>query len=181
MKLANLAMVLCFAGVVFPTTSVGAQETADFRRYEDVSGFACNFPVGWRFRLGKNDDRIFDEENDPSPDSTIIIQVIDRAVAKPASAEGQLAEIEAQLANAPEGQILAKAMASFPGQDAPYLVASYTVPDTSGKTRPFKHIQAVVTGQKYFYLLSFSAPVDEFAENVKVFENCAATMELTQP
>jgi hypothetical protein len=161
--------------------NASAQATDHFHRYEDSSGFSCDFPQSWDFGQSQKGDRVFGDKTGKYPEATIIIQVIDRSLAKFKTNKEQLDDLANQIRAVPDGAIVSQSTAPFAGQDAPYFIATYTTKDTKGVSRPFKHVQAVVTAEKYFLLMSYSAPTDEFDTNLKVFQNCAATMQLAKP
>lgn len=172
---------LLLFGLQMLTGNSSAQTTDHFHRYEDVSGFSCDFPQHWDFGQSTKGARVFGDKTGKYPEATIIIQVIDRALTTLKTDKEQLDDLANQIKAVPDGAIVAQSTAPFAGQDAPYFIATYTTKDTKGVSRPFKHVQAVVTAEKYFLLMSYSAPTDEFDTNLKVFQNCAATMQLTKP
>ena len=171
--LARLLMAACL--LVAAAQSASAQEVT-FRTYQDVAGFACEFPSDWSFDQAKNSDRIFTSAN--AKDATIIIQVIDQAVTGQKTAATQLEELKAQLLRAPDGAILNEGTAPIAEQQAPYLIAGYTIAGSTGKPGPFRHIQMVVTAPQVFLLMSYSAPDASFDTHMRVFQNCSATLSL---
>lgn len=161
--------------------STSAQTSDHFHRYEDNSGFSCDFPEHWDFGQTAKGDRVFGDKTGKYPEATIIIQVIDRSLAKLKTDWEQLDDLANQIKAVPDGTIMSQSTSPFAGQDVPYILATYTVKDTKGVSQTFEHIQAVVTAKKYFLVMSYSAPVVEFDINFKVFENCAVTMQMTNP
>jgi hypothetical protein len=176
-----LLSLLFLLGTQGLTRVVHAQEVDRFHRYQDNSGFSCDFPQSWKFDQSTHNDRVFGDATGKYPDATIIIQVIDRSLTKLKTAKEQLEDLANQIKAVPDAAIAAQSTAPFAGQDAPFFIASYTTKDTKGVLRPFKHVQAVATTEKYFLLMSYSAPIAEFDVNLKVFQNCAATMEFKAP
>lgn len=174
--LTRLMMAVCL--LIAAAQMAQAQETS-FRTYKDVSGFSCEFPSDWSFDQAKNLDRIFTGAN--ARDATIIVQVVDRQITAEKTAAAQLEMLRAQLLEAPDGRILTEGTAPVAAQQAPFLIAGYTTLDTAGQTRPFRHIQMVVTAPHVFLLMSYSAPDDIFDEHMRVFQNCAATLEIVVP
>ncbi len=174
-RLILLACLVLMAGV--PSR---AQETV-FRTYKDNSGFSCSFPSGWDFEQAQNSDRIFSGQTGSAREATIIIQVIDRASTSDKTAEAQLDGLKRQLVGFRDGRILQEGAAPVAGQQAPFVIASYSAEDRSGKLRKFNHIQMVVTAPRLFLLMSYSAPDGIFDEHLKVFENCSATLALGDP
>ena len=173
-----LLKILLLLGLQLVIGSACAQTTDHFHRYEDNSGFSCDFPEHWDFGQTATGDRVFGDKTKKYPEATIIIQVIDRSVAKLKTDREQLDDLANQIKAVPNGAIVAQSTAPVAGQDAPYFVATYTTKDTKGISRPFKHIQVVVVSDNYFLVMSYSAPVEEFDVNLKVLQNCAATMQL---
>ena len=175
-----LLKILLLLNPQLQISSTRAQTSEHFHRYEDNSGFSCDFPEHWDFSQTAEGDRVFGDKTKKYPEATIIIQVIDRSLAKLKTVKEQLDDLANQIRAVTDGAIVAQSTAPFAGQDAPYFVATYTTKDTTGILRPFKHIQAVLVWGNYFLVMSYSAPVDEFDVNLKVFQNCAATMQLTK-
>lgn len=154
----------------------GLAQDVTFRTYKDVAGFSCEFPSDWDFDQARNFDRIFTSAN--ARDATIIIQVIEQDKAAEKTATGQLEALKQQLLKAPDGRILNEGTAPIAGQQAPFLIAGYTALDTADKQRAFRHIQMVVTTPRAFLLMSYSAPDEAFDQNMRVFQNCSATLQI---
>jgi len=173
-----LVRLLVMAGVSAVAASPAMAQETSFRTYQDNSGFTCEFPSDWSFDQAQNNDRIFTGPPETARDATIIIQVIDRAVTAEPTAIAQLEALKTQLLAAPGGKILSEGAAPIAEQQAPYLIASYTVPDSSGNQRQFRHIQMAVTAPRTFLLMSYSAPDETFDQNMRVFQNCSATLKL---
>lgn len=171
--LARLLMATCL--LMAAAYAAAAQQTP-FRTYQDSAGFSCDFPSDWSFDQARNSDRIFTSET--ARDATIIIQVIDQAASAETTAAAQLEALKTQLVAAPDGRIVDEGAAPIAGQQAPYLIASYTIADTAGKLRQFRHIQMVVTAPRAFLLMSYSAPDGIFDTHMRVFQNCSATLTL---
>jgi hypothetical protein len=162
--------------VLAAASAAAVAQELQFRTYQDVTGFSCEFPSDWSFAEAKNYDRVFTSAG--IPNATIIIQVIDRAVTKEKTAAAQLEALKDDFLNAPDGRILTEGAAPIAGQQAPYLIAAYTTADIAGSQRPFRHIQMAVTAPKVFLLMSYSAPDDIFDAHLRVFQNCSATLEV---
>jgi len=173
--LARLLMAACL--LTAAAHAAAAQETT-FRTYQDNAGFSCDFPSDWSFDQAKNSDRIFSGPAESALDATIIIQVIEREKAEGQTAALQLEALKAQLLQAPDGAILNEGTAPIAEQKAPYLIAGYTIAGSDGKPGPFRHIQMVVTAPQVFLLMSYSAPDATFDQNMRVFQNCSATLSL---
>lgn len=157
-----------------------AEETV-FRTYKDNSGFSCAFPSDWEFEQAQNTDRIFSGKSGTAREATIIIQVIDRASTRAKTANAQLEGLKRQLLGLRDGRILQEGAAPVADQKAPFLIATYRAKDTTGTLRTFNHIQMVVTAPRLFLLMSYSAPDGIFDEQMKVFENCSATLAIGTP
>ena len=166
-----MAVLLVIAGA-----QAGLAQDVTFRTYKDVAGFSCEFPSDWDFDQARNFDRIFTSAK--VPDATIIIQVIEQARAAEKTAAGQLEALKQQLLRAPDGRILNEGNAPIAGQQAPYVIAGYTALDTADKQRAFRHIQMVVTTPRAFLLMSYSAPDESFDQEMRVFQNCSATLQI---
>lgn len=175
-----LLKILLLSGLQLVIGSACAQTTDKFHSYEDNSGFSCDFPEHWDFGHTAEGDRVFGDKTKKYPEATIIIQVIDRSLVRFKTDGEQLDDLANQIKEVPGGAIVEQSTAPIAGQDAPYFVATYTTKDTKGISRHFKHVQVVVVSDNYFLVMSYSAPVDEFDVNLKVFQNCAATMQLTK-
>ncbi|MBW8320178.1 MAG: hypothetical protein K0M49_21320 [Arenimonas sp.] len=174
----SLFLVACllFAAAL----QAGAQDVT-FRTYKDNSGFSCEFPSDWDFQEATNGDRVFSGLAGDARDATIIVQVIDRERTAEKTAKAQLERLKGQLLAAPEGRINTEGAAPVAGQQAPFAIASYRTADTAGRQRTFNHIQMVVTAPRVFLLMSYSAPEGVFDEQMKVFQNCSATLALGEP
>ena len=170
-------LLLALWGAVAVAFPAGA-EVVTFRTYKDNSGFSCQFPSDWDFQQATSGDRVFSGLSGDAKEAAIIVQVIDREKTAEKTAQAQLDRLKTQLLGAPEGRIRTEGAAPVAGQQAPFLIASYRTTDSTGKERPFNHIQMVVTMPRFFLLMSYSAPEGIFDEHMKVFENCSATLEL---
>ncbi|WP_375590702.1 hypothetical protein ABWH89_08735 [Hoeflea alexandrii] len=166
-----MAALLMVAGA-----QAGLAQDVTFRTYKDVAGFSCEFPSDWDFDQARNFDRIF--TSGKAPNATIIIQVIEQDKAAEKTAAGQLDALKQQLLRAPDGRILNEGTAPIAGQQVPYLIAGYTALDTADTQRAFRHIQMVVTTPRAFLLMSYSAPDESFDQEMRVFQNCSATLQI---
>jgi hypothetical protein len=166
-----MAALLMVAGA-----QAGMAQDVTFRTYKDVAGFSCEFPSDWDFDQARNFDRIFTSAK--APDATIIIQVIEQDKAAEKTVTGQLDALKQQLLRAPDGRILNEGTAPIAGQQVPFLIAGYTALDTADKQRAFRHIQMVVTTPRAFLLMSYSAPDESFDQEMRVFQNCSATLQI---
>ncbi|MCC0036701.1 MAG: hypothetical protein H6887_15725 [Hoeflea sp.] len=166
-----MAAVLVLAGA-----QAGLAQDVTFRTYKDVAGFSCEFPSDWDFDQARNFDRIFTSAK--APDATIIIQVIEQDKAAEKTVSGQLEALKQQLLRAPDGRILNEGTAPIAGQQVPFLIAGYTALDTADTARAFRHIQMVVTTPRAFLLMSYSAPDESFDQEMRVFQNCSATLQI---
>jgi hypothetical protein len=172
----NFISLLVAALFLVTGVHAASSEEVTFRRYQDVSGFSCEFPSDWSFDQARNTDRIFTSAG--VPNATIIIQVIDRAITTGKTAQAQLGALKTEFLNAPGGEILNEGVAPIAGQEAPYLIAGYKAADSEGKQRLFRHIQMAVAAPRVFLLMSFSAPDEIFDAHMRVFQNCSATLEI---
>lgn len=173
----NVLERLLWAVLVLIATAVpGLAEDVRFEVYRDSMGFSCEFPSDWLVRQAPNTDRIFTSAR--VPNTAIIIQVIDRAITKETTAKAQLEAMKPNFLQARDGRILSEDLAPIAGQQAPYLMAAYTAPDAKGAERPYRHIQMAVTAPTVFLLMSYSAPDDEFDAELRVFQNCSATLQI---
>ncbi|VVT03886.1 conserved exported hypothetical protein [Hoeflea sp. EC-HK425] len=168
--------LLMAALLVIAGAQAGMAQDVTFRTYKDVAGFSCEFPSDWDFDQARNFDRIFTSAK--APDATIIIQVIEQDKAAEKTVAGQLEALKQQLLRAPDGRILNEGTAPIAGQQVPYLVAGYTALDTADTQRAFRHIQMVVTTPRAFLLMSYSAPDESFDREMRVFQNCSATLQI---
>lgn len=168
--------LLMAALLVMAGAQAGMAQDVTFRTYKDVAGFSCEFPSDWDFDQARNFDRIFTSAK--APDATIIIQVIEQAKAAEKTVAGQLEALKQQLLRAPDGRILNEGTAPIAGQQAPFLIAGYTALDTADTQRAFRHIQMVVTTPRAFLLMSYSAPDESFDRDMRVFQNCSATLQI---
>lgn len=166
-----MAALLMIAGA-----QAGLAQDVAFRTYKDVAGFSCEFPSDWDFDQARNFNRIFTSAN--ARDATIIIQVIEQEKAAEKTVTGQLEALKQQLLRAPDGRILNEGTAPIAGQQVPFLIAGYTALDTADTQRAFRHIQMVVTTPRAFLLMSFSAPDESFDRDMRVFQNCSATLRI---
>lgn len=166
-----MAALLLIAGA-----QAGMAQDVTFRTYKDVAGFSCEFPSDWDFDQARNFDRIFTSAK--APDATIIVQVIEQAKAAEKTVSGQLEALKQQLLRAPDGRILNEGTAPIAGQQVPFLIAGYTALDTANTPRAFRHIQMVVTTPRAFLLMSYSAPDESFDQEMRVFQNCSATLQI---
>ena len=168
--------LLMAALLVIAGAQAGMAQDVTFRTYKDVAGFSCEFPSDWDFDQARNFDRIFTSAK--APDATIIIQVIEQAKAAEKTVSGQLEALKQQLLQAPDGRILNEGTAPIAGQQVPFLIAGYTALDTADTQRAFRHIQMVVTTPRAFLLMSYSAPDESFDQEMRVFQNCSATLQI---
>ncbi len=166
-----MAALLMVAGA-----QAGLAQDVTFRTYKDVAGFSCEFPSDWDIDQARNFDRIFTSAK--APNATIVIQVIEQAKAAEKTVAGQLEALKQQLIRAPDGRILNEGTAPIAGQQVPYLIAGYTALDTADTQRAFRHIQMVVTTPRAFLLMSYSAPDESFDREMRVFQNCSATLQI---
>lgn len=167
-----LFLLACLPAIPAWAQQAWAQEAVQFRTYQDVTGFSCEFPQGWSFDQSSKGDRVF---SGPA-DATIVVQVIDRERTAEKSAAGQLEALKAQLLDLGRARILTEGSAPIAGQQAPFLIAGYETTDSAGRLRGFRHIQSVVTAPKVFLLMSYSAPDEVFDEHMRVFQHCSATL-----
>ena len=168
--------LLMAALLVIAGAQAGMAQDVTFRTYKDVAGFSCEFPSDWDFDQAQNFDRIFTSAK--APDATIVIQVIEQDKAAEKTVAGQLEALKQQLLRAPDGRILNEGAAPIAGQQVPFLIAGYTALDTADKQRAFRHIQMVVTTPRAFLLMSYSAPDESFDQEMRVFQNCSATLQI---
>ncbi|GEO83980.1 MULTISPECIES: hypothetical protein [Alphaproteobacteria] len=165
-------------GLILAAALPSAAQEVTFRTYKDNSGFSCSFPSDWDFKQTANGDRVFSGQTGSAREAAIIVQVIDRAQTAEKTAQAQLDGLKAQLLAVRDGRIRTEGAAPIAGQQAPFVIASYSTTDSAGKMRPFNHIQMVVTAPRVFLLMSYSAPEGIFDEYMKVFQNCSATLAL---
>lgn len=160
-----------------PTRAAAGLKT--FR--DDAFGFSLELPDTFTYRVTPQKHYMFEgPKGSDAYELSIILQFVTKSQNPGSSAEAQLRGLADELARAPNGTIRTRDTIPVGGTTAPFVSATYDAKDSGGTVVPFGHTQMVVDHGAYYYLISYSGPLEIFKKYMPTFEHLIESWTFTR-
>lgn len=148
--------------------------------HDDGFGFSLELPEDFTYRVTPQKHYLFEgPKGSDAFELSIILQFVMKSANPGSSADAQLRGLADALASAPNGAIKTRDTISIGGVVAPFVSATYDAKDSKGAVVPFGHTQLVADHGQYYYLISYSGPLDIFKKYMPVFEHLIGSFVFT--
>lgn len=147
---------------------------------DEAFGYALELPDTWGYRLTPNKDYLFEgPKGTDAYELSIILQFVAKSANPRATAATQLQGLVADLEQGAKAVVKRRDTIQLGGVAAPFVTVTYEAKNSTGKVVPFAHTQLAAEHGAYFYLLSYSGPVQTYEAHVGVFEHLLETFKFT--
>ncbi len=148
---------------------------------DDAFGFSLELPDTFTYRVTPQKHYMFEgPKGSDAYELSIILQFVTKSQNPGSSAEAQLRGLADELARAPNGTIRTRDTIPVGGTTAPFVSATYDAKDSGGTVVPFGHTQMVVDHGAYYYLISYSGPLEIFKKYMPTFEHLIESWTFTR-
>ncbi|MBP6716297.1 MAG: hypothetical protein KA205_05495 [Acidobacteria bacterium] len=148
---------------------------------DDAFGFSLELPDTFTYRVTPQKHYMFEgPKGADAYELSIILQFVTKSQNPGSSAEAQLRGLADELARAPNGTIRTRDTIPVGGTTAPFVSATYDAKDSGGTVVPFGHTQMVVDHGAYYYLISYSGPLEIFKKYMPTFEHLIESWTFTR-
>ncbi|MEI6246242.1 MAG: hypothetical protein WCQ64_14505, partial [Acidobacteriota bacterium] len=159
-----------------PTPSASTLKT--FR--DDKFGFSFELPPTFAYSVTPQKNYLFEgPKGTDAYELSIILQFVTKSQNPGSSADLQLRGLAAELSRAPNGAIKTRDTISVGGATAPFVSATYDAKNSTGVVVPFGHTQVVVDHGPYYYLISYSGPIEIFKKYMPAFQHLIESFTFT--
>lgn len=158
-----------------------AQKPGTYQRLnEQRFGFSYEVPSTWSWKLipESRDYLISGPSGTDEGEISVIMQIIDPRLGGVKDVNDQMAALEKEFTKLPDASIVNKDMIKTAGQESPFFVVTYMAKNSQGTQVKFGHTQIGIDHSPYILLLSYSAPMNIYQNNIKTLQHILDTMVL---